>query len=87
MAAFFISEYGIGFLESVIYPEAYADSVNKYSIKYGLDRNLVFAVIKTESNFVRDAHSGKASGLMQLTDDTAEWVCKKLDINKEVINL
>lgn len=87
MAAFFISEYGIGFLESVIYPEAYADSVNKYSIKYGLDRNLVFAVIKTESNFVRDAHSGKARGLMQLTDDTAEWVCKKLDINKEVINL
>ena len=24
---------------------------------------------------------------MQLSDDTAEWVCKKLDINKEAVNL
>ncbi len=48
---------------------------------------MVMAVIKTESNFEPDAHSGKASGLMQLTDDTAKWVCDKLKIDYDDINL
>ena len=75
------------FLENILYPEAYSDSVNRYALQYGLDRNLVFGVIKTESNFVRDAHSGKAMGLMQLTDDTAEWVCRRIDVNVDAIDL
>ena len=87
LIAFFVLEGGKSFVENILYPEAYSDSVNKYSVKYGLDRNLVFAVIKTESNFVRDAHSGKASGLMQLTDDTAEWVCNRLCIDRKTIDL
>ena len=46
----------------------------------GLDKFLVAAVIKTESNFIHDAHSGKARGLMQLTDETAEWIAGKMGI-------
>ena len=45
------------------------------------------AIIKTESNFVEDAHSGKASGLMQLTDDTAAWIAQKLDTDIKHVDI
>ncbi len=45
------------------------------------------AIIKAESNFVEDAHSGKASGLMQITDDTAAWIAERLDKEIEEIDL
>lgn len=35
-----------------VYPRKYADLVEKYSKEYGVDENLVFAVIKTESNYL-----------------------------------
>ena len=41
------------------------------------------AVIKVESNFVPEAHSGVAGGLMQLTEETAEWNAKELGITTE----
>ena len=71
-------------VKRLMYPSAHGDLVQKYAKQNNLDEYLVRAVIKTESNFIVDADSGKASGLMQLTDDTAEWVCDKLkiDINK-----
>lgn len=73
--------------KSLFFPSAYQDLIHKYADKYDIDEYLVMAVIKTESNFVADAHSGKASGLMQLTDETAEWVCKMLDIDEKRIDL
>lgn len=45
------------------------------------------AIIKTESNFVEDAHSGKASGLMQLTDDTAAWIAQKLETDIKHVDI
>ena len=41
------------------------------------------AVIKVESYFVPEAHSGVAGGLMQLTEETAEWNAKELGITTE----
>lgn len=40
-------------------------------------------VIKAESNYIHDAHSGVARGLMQITDDTAEWICAKIGLEHE----
>jgi len=66
---------------------AYKDIVELQAEENDIEYSLVLAVIKTESNFVVDAHSGKASGLMQLTDETAEWIADKMDINADEINL
>lgn len=52
----------------------YADSVTLYAAKYHLEPALVFAIIKTESNFKADAKSNKdAYGLMQITESTLNW--------------
>ena len=62
-------------------PKKYASSVGAYAAEYGLDEDLVFAVIRAESNFKRDAKSAAgAIGLMQLMPSTArfaETLCQK----------
>ena len=65
-----------------LFPAEYSDIVEKYSEMYDVDEDLVYAVIKTESNFTKDAvsHAG-ANGLMQLTDETALWVAGNLNID------
>lgn len=78
---------GIKTCKNLLYPLEYQDIIVKYANENELDQCLVMAVIKTESNFVEDAHSGKASGLMQLTDDTASWIASKTDVDIDKINL
>ena len=64
-----------------IYPIKYENEVNKYSKEYDIDKYLIFACIKAESNFKEKAVSKKgAKGLMQLMDSTAEEVAKTLGI-------
>lgn len=54
-----------------LYPEKYSEFVEKYSKEYCVDKELVFAVIKCESNFKPNAGSyAGAKGLMQLTEET-----------------
>lgn len=72
--------YGIRICKDILFPVDYEEIVTKYSNEYELDKYLVMAVIKTESGFIPDASSGKAMGLMQLTDDTGRWVSDKLKI-------
>lgn len=54
-----------------LYPKRFSAAVQKYSSMYGVEEELVYAVIKCESNFKTDAssHAG-AKGLMQLTEET-----------------
>lgn len=62
------------------YPDKYSEYVEKYSKQYGVDCNLVYAIIKQESNFEVDVNSPKgAVGLMQLMENTALEVAEKLD--------
>ena len=62
-------------VEKEIYPRHYTEYVSQYAKLYGVPESLVYAVIRTESNF--DAHavsSAGAVGLMQITPDTFEWL-------------
>jgi len=57
----------------------YKDSINKYCKEYGVDKYLVYAMIKQESNFNNEAvSSAKARGLMQMTEDTFNWLKPQL---------
>lgn len=62
-------------LGRVLHPTDYDEYVYEYSETYNVDPNLVFAVIKTESNFDPNAesHAG-ALGLMQIMPETFEWL-------------
>jgi soluble lytic murein transglycosylase len=69
-------------LKKSLYPMEYKNVVETCCREYSLDKNLVYAVIKTESNFKKDALSHKgAKGLMQVTDDTASWCIEKFNLS------
>lgn len=73
------SGYHVGKQSS--FPVAYSEYIVEYAVENDLDPYLVMAVIKVESNFVPEARSAYAGGLMQLTEETAAWVAKKLEIS------
>jgi soluble lytic murein transglycosylase len=57
------------------YPRGYSETVLEYSAINDLPPALVFAIIWTESGFRPDAVSSVgARGLMQITEDTFEWI-------------
>ena len=50
----------------IMYPRTYEEAVLVYSEEYNVDKNLILALIKAESNFDEDAISNRnAIGLMQ----------------------
>lgn len=63
------------------FPKKYSEIVNEYSEKYNVDKNLVYSVIKAESDFEPDAISNKAAkGLMQISDMTGTWGAEEIGI-------
>ena len=61
----------------VVYPIKYESIILKHAENYNLPPALLAAVIRQESNFDPKARSGAgATGLMQLTPDTAEGIAK-----------
>lgn len=70
-----------GKIQKIIYKKEYSEYVEKYSAEYNVDENLIYAVIKAESNFDVNARSNKdAVGLMQLMETTARDIIKKVDL-------
>ena len=57
-------------------PHPYSDLVSNYAEKYDVPENLIYAVIRVESNFKADALSSKgARGLMQIMPIAYEDYC------------
>lgn len=65
----------------LVYPLNFEEYITRYSDEYELDKYMIMAVIKAESNYNVYANSGVASGLMQITDETAKWIADKLSID------
>ena len=65
-----------------IYPLKYNEYVERYSEEYNIDKYLVYAIIKVESNFEEQAKStSNAIGLMQIMESTAVETANKIDLN------
>ncbi len=57
------------------YPIKYSEYVQAYADTYGFTPSLIYAVIRTESEFDPEVVSrAQAKGLMQMKDETFEWV-------------
>ncbi len=64
----------------LIYPKKYENFVKLYAEQYQVNENLIYAIIKAESNFEPKAVSKKgAKGLMQLMEETAQDVATKIE--------
>lgn len=65
----------IHFFYQKAYPLGYQELVLSASEEQGLDPAFVFAVIRTESSFRPQAQSSVgARGLMQITEETFQWI-------------
>lgn len=63
------------------YPRKYSDIIEEHAGINRLPTSFVYAVVRTESSFRPDAVSEvDASGLMQITKDTFEWIQGKMDV-------
>ena len=68
-------------LKKMLYPQGYKNYVEIYSKEYNIDKNLVYSVIKCESNFDSYAVSHmNAKGLMQISDMTGIWASEELKL-------
>lgn len=71
-----------------MYPRHYQAIVEQNSASYGIPCELIYAVIRSESNFDPNAESpAGAKGLMQLMPQTYEWIAWRLreDATEEAI--
>lgn len=70
-----------------IYKTDYSEYVEKYAKEYNIDKYLIYAVIKNESNFDKEATSNReAKGLMQIMNATGEEMANKLNVENELYN-
>ena len=64
-----------------LYKKDYSEYVSKYAEEYEVDENLIYALIKAESNFNEKAVSHQnAKGLMQLMQSTAQDLANRSQI-------
>ena len=68
------------------YPLKYQEYVEEYAQQFGIDKYLLYAVIKTESSFDPDAKSSAgAIGLTQITEETFSWIKLKLCPGEDLV--
>ncbi|MBR6689100.1 MAG: lytic transglycosylase domain-containing protein [Clostridia bacterium] len=65
---------------NIMFPRKYRTIVEQAASIYNVDPNLIYAVIKRESNFNKDAvSSAGAKGLMQIIDPTSKQMARRID--------
>ena len=70
---------GRPYVEKMIYPLAYEETILKYAEQYDLDPYFVAAIINTESSFDPESVSARgAIGLMQIMPETGQWIADKI---------
>lgn len=76
--------FSFNYIEKQIrYPLKYKREVVNISNSYNLNPLLIFSVIKTESNFNKNARSqAGAMGLMQITENTGNYIAELLKKEK-----
>ena len=75
-------------LLKILYPKTYSEIISVYAEEYDVEENLIYAVIKAESNFDSNAVSNRdAIGLMQIVEETAIDVAKKNNIDIDTENI
>ena len=63
------------------FPMPHRSAVLQRAAQIGLDPAYVYGLIRQESRFIMDAHSGVgAAGLMQIMPPTARWTAKKIGL-------
>lgn len=71
----------------ILYPTKYKSYVLHSAEKYGIDKALVYAVIKAESDFDELAVSRSgAIGLMQILPSTGKWIADELGKDDFVVD-
>lgn len=79
LAGVFFAQDIAAALGRYFYPRRYEAFVHAYAAEYGVKENVIYAVIRTESEFNPHAESAVgARGLMQITDETFEWIKSKI---------
>ena len=67
-----------------VYPLRYEKYIDQYSSEYNVDKYLIMAIIRAESNYIHNAKSSSnANGLMQITNETYKWICDKIDLDSK----
>ncbi len=67
-----------------VYPRQYVEIVEENAEHFDIDKALLYAIIKTESGFDKNAVSSVgAKGLTQITPDTFKWLQTKTGDNYE----
>lgn len=72
----------------IVIPKKYKNFIIQYSFDYSIEPALVYAIIKAESNFDKNATSSAgAMGLMQIIPSTAKWIAGELKLDYNSINM
>lgn len=70
-----------------LFPIRHYSVIEEYCEEYGVEKSLVLALIKAESNFNEDAVShADAKGLMQLTDSTFDYCMTSLEASGDIFS-
>lgn len=81
LAAFFIFQVGMPFLQRSVYPLYHYEDIALNASRYKVDPFLVAAVIREESKFNPEAVSNRgARGLMQIMPDTGRWAAQQMGL-------